>query len=331
MTKILITGAAGFIGSHLVEYLLRNTDWHITVIDRLDGSGNLHRLSEIGCPDPRVTFRYHDLKAPLNDTLLHQIGEHDYIAHLAAATHVDDSIADPLSFVMDNVVATANMLDYARKTECKRFLQFSTDEVFGPAPKGMAYKEDDRYRSGNPYAATKAGAEELAIAYHNTYRLPVMVTHTMNVIGPRQHYSKFLPQTIGKIHNGQTVKIHADPTCKIPGSRFYIHARNVADAVYFLFNHGKAGEKYNIVGEREMDNLELANQIAVAMRLGFAYELVNFHQSRPGHDLRYALDGSKLRAMGWRPPETIAESIQTTVGWYLRNPHWLPDMKRWTA
>lgn len=329
MKKILITGAAGFIGSHLVKYLLDKTDWRITVIDRLDSSGNYNRLAEFGCRGVRVEF--HDLRAAINDTLAHQIGEQDYIAHLAAATHVDDSISDPMLFIYENVVATGNMLQFARTVGCEKFVNFSTDEVFGPAPKGTRYKEDDRYNAGNPYAATKAGAAQLGVSFHNTYKLPVLTTHTMNVIGPAQASSKYLPMTVGKVMNGEKVTVHADVTCTIPGSRFYIHASNVADAVFFLLSNGKAGEKYNIVGEREMDNLELAKRIASACGKPLNYELVNFHQSRPGHDLRYALCGEKMAALGWKPPETIEQSIDSTVEWYLANPRWLPMLRKVAA
>lgn len=321
--KILITGGAGFIGHHVVAHLLANTDWHLTLIDRLDESGNLNRLSEIGaCKNPRVRFVYHDLRAPFNDQLMAQIGPHEVILHLAAATHVDRSIADPLSFVYDNVVGTCNMLEFARYVGCARFLQFSTDEVFGPAPPGIAFGEDDRYRSGNPYAATKAGAEELAMAYHNTYGVPVIVTHTMNVIGRRQHPEKFVPMTIGKVERGEVVTIHADKTCTKAGSRFYIDAACVARAVFQLIGQGKSGEKYNIVGSQETDNHQLATMIAQAAGKHLSYEMVDFHSSRPGHDLRYALSGSKMSAMGFQP-RAIASVLTDLVDWSRAHPEWL--------
>lgn len=330
--KILITGAAGFIGHHLVEHLLETSDARITIIDRLDHSGNLNRLADIGAVNNRrVKFIYHDLRAAANDQLLRQIGRHDYIVHMAAATHVDRSIEDPMSFVLDNVIATCNMLEMARKIDCEKFLYFSTDEVFGPAPAGTAYREDDRYRSGNPYAATKAGAEELAISYHNTFKLPVMVTHTMNVIGPRQDCEKFVPMTIAKVRDGERVTIHANATRTKAGSRFYIHARHVADAVMFLWENGKAGEKYNIVGEREVDNLELAHMIAASVGKSLSYELTDFHSARPGHDLRYALDDGKMAALGWRPPQTIEQSVAQTVHWSLANQNWLRESKEKAA
>lgn len=329
MTRVLITGGAGFIGHHVVAHLLDCTDWNITLIDKLDCSGNLNRLAEIGAAkNPRVRFIYHDLRAPFNDQLCVQLGWHDYIVHMAAGTHVDHSIADPMSFVLDNVVATCNMLDFARAVGCTRFLQFSTDEVFGPAPAGTAYREDARYNSGNPYAATKAGAEELAVAYANTYGLPVCITHTMNVIGERQHPVKFVPMTIARVLCGDTVTIHADKTCTKAGSRFYIHASDVADAVHLLLTRGGLG-KYNIVGERELDNLELAQIIAKCVGEALDYRMVDFHSSRPGHDLRYALSGQKmLDEFGWAPSHRIDARVAQIVEWTLKHPHWLNTLQR---
>jgi dTDP-glucose 4,6-dehydratase len=322
--KVLLTGGAGFIGHHIVDSILKRTDWQITLIDRLDDSGNLNRLAEIGAAkNPRVKFQFHDLRAPINDQLAAQMGGHNYILHLAAGTHVDRSIEAPMEFVLDNVVATTNILDYARKVGCEKFINFSTDEVFGPAPVGVRYKEDDRYNAGNPYAATKAAAVQMGVSYHNTYRLPVITTHTMNVIGPRQHPEKFVPMTIAKVSRGETVTIHSNKDRTKAGSRFYIDARDVADAMLFLLKKGVAGEKYNIVGERETDNLELAMMIAKAQYGPLRYEMVDFHSSRPGHDLRYALDGSKMEAMGWKPQTPIDVRIAEIVRWTLDNPHWL--------
>lgn len=330
--RILISGGAGFIGHHIVEAVLKHTEWNITLIDRLDCSGNLNRLAEIGAAkNKRVRFVYHDLRAPFNDQLAAQIWEHEYIVHLAAATHVDRSIDNPMEFVLDNVVGTVNMLDLARTIGCHKFINFSTDEVFGPAPVGTAYREDDRYNAGNPYAATKAGAAQLGVAYHNTYGLPVLTTHTMNVIGERQHPEKFVPGTIAKVSRGERVTIHANKEKTKAGSRFYIHARAVADAVLFLLKYGAAGQKYNIVGEREVDNLELAQMIAGCVGKRLDYEMVDFHSSRPGHDLRYALDGGKMLAMGWKPPQTLERSVEDIVRWTLSNPKWLVDKVRAAA
>lgn len=324
--KVLLTGGAGFIGHHVVADILAHTDWHLTLVDRLDCSGNLNRLAEIGAAqNPRVRFVYHDLRAEINDQLAQQLGKFDYVLHLAAATHVDRSIERPLDFVYDNVVATCNVLDFVRRQDCGRVLYFSTDEVFGPAPGSHRYSEWDRYRSGNPYAATKAGGEELALAFHNTYGVPVLITHTMNVIGTRQHAEKYVPNTIWKVSTGQLVTIHADPTCTKPGSRFYIDAKEVAKGVRFVLDQGIPGDKYNIVGARELDNLELAKMIAEAVGKPLRHQLVNFHESRPGHDLRYGLDGRKMEGMGFVPAD-VQDSIGEIVEWTLANRQWLPTM-----
>ena len=320
--RVLITGAAGFIGHHVVDAILKQTAWDVTIVDRLDCSGNLNRLAEIGAAkNPRVRFIFHDLRAAFNEQLVKQIGEQDYILHLAASTHVDRSITDPLSFVLDNVVGTCNILDLARIIQPKLFVYFSTDEVFGPAPQGVQYSEDARYRSGNPYAASKAGGEELAISYHNTFGLPVIVTHTMNVIGRRQSPEKFLPMTIDKVEHGESVTIHSNANRTKAGSRFYIDAEDVADAMLFLIERGIPGEKYNIVGDAETDNLELAEMIAKAVGKPLMYEMVDFHSSRPGHDLRYALDGSKMAGMGWFP-RPIGERVTEIVKWTLEHKQW---------
>jgi dTDP-glucose 4,6-dehydratase len=325
MKTLLLTGGAGFIGHHIVEGILKDTDWNIVILDRLDISGNLERLTDISVWDPkRVKFIWWDLKAPINDQIKKELGDIDYIWHLAASSHVDRSIDDPLSFVMDNVVGTCNLLNYAREVKPEMFIYFSTDEVFGPAPEGVAYKEWDRYKSGNPYAASKAGAEELCIAYENTYKLPIIVTHTMNVIGERQHPEKFLPMCIRRIIEGETITIHSDKTKTKSGSRFYIHARNVCKALQFLNERGSSGNKYNIVGQQEITNLDLAKMIAEIIGKPLKYEMVDFHSSRPGHDLRYALDGTKLKSLGFEYPMNFDKTLTKTVQWYLK-----PENRKW--
>lgn len=324
--KVLLTGGAGFIGHHVAHALLAQTDAEVTFLDRLSFSGNLNRIAQL--PDwekhqKRCRWVYHDLRSPIGEQLCKQISHHDCILHLAALTHVDRAIADPLEAAMCNVVGTVNLLDHARRVGCDRFVYFSTDEVFGPAPGQVAYKEWDRYRSANPYAAGKAGGEEFALAYQNTYGLPVVITHTMNVFGERQHPEKYIPSTIRKVRDGELVTVHADPSRTTAGSRFYIHAANVASAMLFLLQHGQSGEKYNIVGEREVDNLTLAHLIAETVGKPLRHEMVDFHSSRPGHDLRYGLDGSKMAELGWRPALNFENSLRRTVEWSLSRPDWL--------
>lgn len=325
---VLLTGGAGFIGHHVAEHILRETDWRITFLDRLDTSGNCNRIVEIkdwNLYKTRCRWQFHDLRGEINDQLGEQIGYCDYILHLAALTHVDRAIASPLAAVWDNVIGTAHILDFARLWGCERFVYFSTDEVFGPAPEGTAYKEWDRYRSTNPYSATKAGGEELTLAYHNTYGVPAIITHTMNVFGERQHAEKYVPSTIAKVDRGDTVTVHANQDCTKPGSRFYIHARNVADALLHVLRVGVCGDKYNIVGERECDNLELARLIAAAVGKPLHHTLTDFHSSRPGHDLRYALDGTKMKELGWQPKVSFEKSLEKVVRWTLKHPRWLPS------
>jgi len=338
MKKALITGGAGFIAHHMIGYLLNNTDWEIITLDRLDYSGNLNRLHDLMLGfDPEVRKRvrivHHDLKAELNPLVRNEIGQVDYVLHLAAGSHVDRSIDYPMEFVMDNVVGTCNILEFARSQDnLERFIYFSTDEVFGPAPDGIKYKENDRYNSTNPYSASKAGGEELAVAYENTYGLPVYITHTMNVFGERQHPEKYIPMTIRKVRDGETVTVHSDKTRTIPGSRHYIHAEDVSSAILFLLNHEGKFEptwgnakcpKFNIVGAEELNNLQLAQIIAEAQGKELSYELVDFHSSRPGHDLRYALDGDKMKELGWVPAKSVTERIKEVTNWTIQNKRWI--------
>ena len=338
--KILLTGGAGFIGHHFVDYILKNTSYDIVTIDRLDYSGNLNRLHEVTnqlnrTELHRVKTIFHDLKAPLNSQISKSIGDNiSYIVHMAAGSHVDRSIENPLEFVMDNVVGTVSILDYARTcTNLERFIYFSTDEIFGPAPEGIKYKENDRYNSTNPYSASKAGGEELVVAYENTYGLPCYITHTMNVFGERQHPEKFIPMCISNIQNNKEVTIHSNPEKTKAGSRHYIHAKDVADAVWFLMSYdssklvsddfgGAKCHKFNIVGSEEIDNLALAQIIANSQNKELKYEMVDFHTARPGHDLRYALDGTKMEQMGWKP-SSLKNRLEEVVNWTINNDRWL--------
>ncbi len=328
--KVLLTGGAGFIGHHVAKALW-DVGAEVTFLERLSHSGNLNRLAEISATDfqsvPLVAKAgkviWHDLRSPISKQLARQIGEQEYVFHLAALTHVDRSIEDPLSAVLDNVVATTNLMNWARLASPRKFFYFSTDEVFGPAPGSTLYKEWDRYNSGNPYSASKAGGEEMALAFHNTYGLPVVITHTMNVFGERQHPEKYIPGTIRKVLAGETVTVHSDKSKTRAGSRFYIHASDVAEAMLFLMDEGAPGEKYNVVGEQEVDNLVLAQKISAILERPLRYEMLDFHSSRPGHDLRYGLDGSRLAAMGWKPERSFDQMLEQTVQWYVENKQWL--------
>ena len=330
--RVLITGSAGFVGHHIVAKLITETDATITGLDRLNYSGNLNRISEILTPETAKRFRvlHHDLRSEVNEPLAKQLGEFDVIVHVAASSHVDRSIDQPVNFVLDNVIGTCHILDFARKQKnLKKFIYFSTDEIFGPAPPGVAYDEYDRYNSTNPYSAAKAGGEELCVAFRNTYKVPVVITHTMNIFGPRQHPEKFIPLCMSKIRSGEKIFIHSDETRTVPGSRHYIHVEDVADAILFIIQNdpdaGMPGHcpKFNVVGKEEVDNLTLAQYIAEAVGKPLRYELVDFHSSRPGHDLRYALSGERLRKAGWEPKISLKERIRDVVQWSLTHDHWL--------
>jgi len=327
--RVLITGMAGFIGHHIAEHILKTTDWEIIGLDRLDYAGTCHRIEEIydrSLYANRVKFIWHDLRAPINEYVYEKIEGYsiDHILHLAACTHVDRSIRNPYECVMDNVIGTLNILEFLKDTNVHRFIYFSTDEVFGPAPSGIKFNEWDRYNSKNPYAAAKAGAEELCLAYANTYSLPIIITHCMNAFGERQNSEKFIPSTIKKILDGEKVQIHADEKLTTIGSRHYLYAQNIAHAITFLLTSGKViCDKYNIVGTKEVNNLDLAQQIAQIVNEPLDYELVDFHSSRPGHDLRYALENGKLEKLGFRYPYDFDTSLSNTVQWYLNNREWL--------
>ena len=258
---------------------------------------------------------------------------------MGAETHVDNSITDPEPFVYSNVIGTMRILDFAKTLKkLEKFIYFSTDEVYGPAPEGIDYKETDRMNATNPYSATKVGAEQLCQAYANCYDLPMIITSTMNVFGERQHPEKFIPGTIRKVLEGEKVIIHSDKTKTKAGTRFYVHARNVSVAILHILKNISMGEdkyytengmphfnhRYNIVGEKEMDNLELAKFIAKIVGKELKYELTDFHSARPGHDLRYSLDGTKLRMMGLTYPKTFEESLTKTIRWFLKK-----ENKRW--
>jgi dTDP-glucose 4,6-dehydratase len=329
--RVLVTGGAGFIGSHVIEYILNNEPTaQVVSLDRLDVSGTLNRLADvIENTGRKVEIVWHDLKAPISDLVAAHLANPDIILHLAASSHVDRSIIHPSTFVMDNVLGTCHLLEYACKIKPKLVMYFSTDEVFGSAPKGILHKEWDRYKSSNPYSASKAGGEELAVAFANTYDLPVIITHTMNVFGHRQHPEKYLPLCISKILNDETVTVHADLKRGKPGSRFYVHAGDVADATWTLVrNHLDGnlrvnGDKFNIVGGTELDNLELPQLLAQYLGKPLKYDLVDFGQHRPGCDLRYGLDGSKMREWFHWEPQNIGTRIAETTAWYLNHPAWL--------
>jgi dTDP-glucose 4,6-dehydratase len=329
MKNIIITGGCGFIGSHFVEHVFRKTNWNIIILDKLNyASIGLERLRDSGILDnKRIKIFTIDLSNPFQEGIVKELGNNiNYIIHMAAETHVDNSIKNPVPFVLNNVSSTLNILEYARTCKnLEKFFYFSTDEVYGSAPEGTSYKETDRHNPTNPYSASKSAAEQICIAYNNTYNVPLIMVNVMNAFGERQHVEKFIPKCIKSILNNKKIFIHSDKTCTKPGSRFYIHARNIAAAVLFLINKGNIGELYHITGEKEVDNLEMAQFIAKVLNKPLDYELVDFHSDRPGHDERYALDGNKLFSLGWKLPIDFENSLRNTILWTVENDKWLEE------
>lgn len=329
MTRALVTGAAGFIGSHFLRYAIEQRgDWEFVVLDGLSYASSLDRISGL---DGKIDFVLHDVRAFPSDYVRHLIGRVDYVFHFAAETHVDRSATDPEIFVQTNIVGTYNLLEYCRRYQpgLKMFFQVSTDEVFGAAPPGVDHSEDFPHRPSNVYSATKAAAEDLAYAYDHSMGVPVIVTNTMNNIGETQNAEKYLPKIVRSILRGKVVDVHGTPGNI--GSRKYLHARDHAAGIMFLVDHGQRGERYNIVGIEEIDNLELVDRVRRALlRMERTergdtpmWRFVDFHSARRGHDLRYSLCGNKLASLGWRPQIPIDVAIENFLRFTLNNPEWL--------
>jgi dTDP-glucose 4,6-dehydratase len=311
-----------------------NTDWEIVCLSSFHHRGITDRIrysiSDIPNSDKRVKVLIHDLVAPISPVLDYEIGSINYVFNVASDSHVDRSITEPASFIQNNVALICNMLDWAKNRDIEKFIQVSTDEVYGPAPHGHKHKEWEPFYPSNPYSASKAAQESVAFSYWRTYGVPVVITNTMNIVGEMQDPEKYVPMIIKKVLAGDTVKIHASPTGEI-GSRYYLHARNQADALLHvannidapLYGQSEVPEKLHVVGEREVDNLELALMVAEYVGKPLNYELIDFHSSRPGHDLRYALDGDKIAGTGWKSPLSLEESLERTVRWTLKHQEWL--------
>ena len=308
---ILITGGAGFIGSHLVEYFLERTSYQVAVIDRFDEFSVVRKF------DDRVAVVAHDLRNPLiNAGELADIAPRvKYVIHAAAGSHVDRSIVDPLGFVSDNVIGTVHMLEYVRRyLKPEKTLLFSTDEVVGPANDNETFNEFSGTAPGNPYAASKAGAESVAVAYANTYGMPITISRCSNVYGERQHSEKFIPLCIAAIREGRKVLIHARNG--VPSSRLYLHVTDVCRAVQLILEQGDTlsiGEKtgrFNIASNREVSNKVIAWTIAEFLGLPLDFELVEDVPHRPRHDQRYSISFGRLHALGWEPRIGIEQGLR---------------------
>lgn len=322
MKKVLITGAAGFAGGHIVQYIHDHTDWQIVCMDRLNYSSTLERLARWR-EDSRVSFVYHDFRAAVPERVVMSLQGVTHIIHNGAESHVGRSLTEPETFVQSNVVGTLHLLELARKLHVERFLYTSTDEVTGSTPEGESFKEDSPIRPSNPYSAAKAGGEALVHAYWRSFQVPVITTRCQNMFGEMQHPEKFVPLCISRVWRGEKLTVHSDTTGK-SGSRMWIHARNEASAVLFLLQQDErvVGQTYNIAGEA-LSNMEMAETIAVMLNKPLHADLVP--PPHPGHDLHYIIDDAKIHSLGWEPIEGFSESLRQTVEWYVRpeNVAWL--------
>lgn len=335
--RVLLTGIGGSIGCHFFAHIMHNTDWHVVGTDSFRHKGWTDRVEFMFGEHPdwreRLTLITHDLNAPFSELMKKKMGSIDYIISMASLSDVEASIQSPETFVRNNVDLVLNLLEYAREVKPEVFLQISTDEVYG----AVASKHDDLRREwdpivpSNPYAASKACQEAIAISYWRTYGVPLIITNTMNNFGEMQQSSKFPAMLQKWIASGKKVTIHGQPG--MIGSRSYIHSRNFADAVLFILknlpphlhepNSCDKPDRYNIAGDRQLDNLELAQTIAELMGHPLDYELVDSHTQRPGHDLHYGLDDQKLKAAGWVPPQTFEESLKNVIEWQEEHKEWL--------
>lgn len=316
MTKILVTGCLGFIGSHFVKYVMKNTDWDVVGFNRNSDQRNLYRL--VGCSPKRFQLIYGDMANNSNVSGL--LEDVDYCVNFAAKTFVDHAIRDARPFVESNILGTVNMLEEAKRNKAtlKRFVQVSTDEVYGAILNG-SYKEDSRLNPTNPYAAAKAGADMMALAYYHTYGTPVIITRTENNFGEYQHPQKALPKFVKFAMNGEPLPVYGDGE----HSRMWLYVSEHCSAICHLLSHGKVGEVYHVAGEHELTNNELA--AIVLKTLGKPETMIKHIDDfnvRPGHDRRYALDTTKLKNTGWKATFSLEEKLRDVILWYRDNPWW---------
>ncbi|MCR9287372.1 MAG: dTDP-glucose 4,6-dehydratase [Bacteroidetes bacterium] len=335
LTKtVLITGGAGFIGSHLVRLMVNKyPDYKIVNLDKLTYAGNLENLTDI-----ENYSNYEFVKGDINDrNYIDQLFvdyQFDAVIHLAAESHVDRSITNPLSFIETNILGTIHLLQAARNIwkenlTDKLFYHVSTDEVYGSLGETGFFTEETAYDPRSPYSASKASSDHLVRAYYHTYNLPIVISNCSNNYGPNQFPEKLIPLVINNIKNNKTLPIYGDGKY----TRDWLWVKDHADAIDVIFHNGKVGETYNIGGNNEWKNLDLVESLCdvvdglLGREIGTARKLISFVKDRPGHDRRYAIDATKLMTeLKWSPSVQAEEGLKMTAEWYLKNTEWLENV-----
>ena len=334
MKKVLITGGAGFIGSHVVRlFVTQYPDYQIYNLDALTYAGNLANVADVE-DKPNYTF----LKGDINDAeYLREIFAQynfDSVIHLAAESHVDRSITDPAAFLRTNIIGTMNLLTAAKEhwgedLADKRFYHISTDEVYGALGETGLFTEETPYDPRSPYSASKASSDHIVRAFYHTYDMPVVISNCSNNYGPNQFPEKLIPLMINNIKTNQPLPVYGDGNY----TRDWLWVHDHARAIDLIYHQGVLGETYNIGGHNEWKNIDLVKQlIRVVDELlerdpGTSEKLITFVKDRPGHDKRYAIDASKIQAeLGFKPSITFEEGLRQTAEWYLNNPEWVENI-----
>jgi dTDP-glucose 4,6-dehydratase len=331
---ILITGGAGFIGSHVVRlFVNKYPNYKLVNLDKLTYAGNLENLKDID-----TLPNYEFVKADITDSFamqqLFNKYKFDGVIHLAAESHVDRSITNPMEFIFTNIIGTVNLLNAAKEIwkddkENKLFYHISTDEVYGSLGDTGFFTESTSYDPRSPYSSSKASSDHLVRAYHHTYKLPVVVSNCSNNYGPNQFPEKLIPLSINNIKNNKSIPIYG----KGENIRDWLFVMDHASAIDLIYHKGKVGETYNIGGNNEWTNIDLIHLLCKVMDkklnrpMGTSEKLITYVTDRAGHDLRYAIDSSKLqKELGWAPSLQFEEGLEKTVDWYLTNDEWLNNV-----
>jgi dTDP-glucose 4,6-dehydratase len=315
----LVTGGAGFIGSNYVRWVLEHTDDDVTIYDALTYAGNQATLTDIALQGGRrYRFVHANICTPAD--MAAAVDGHDVVVHFAAETHVDRSITGPNDFVVTNCVGTNVVMQACRAAGVERVVHISTDEVYGSVETGFS-TENDRLDPRSPYSASKAGSDLIARSYFSTYDLPVVITRTSNNFGPWQYPEKAIPLFVTNLLDGGVIPLYGDGTNR----RDWLYVADNCAAIDLVLRHGRPGEIYNIGGGAELTNLELTERILTL--LGAGPDRVTPVADRLGHDRRYAVDTTKVTALGWRPEHDFEEALEQTVAWYRANRWWWEPLK----